>query len=225
MRVVRIQAGIITSPLRSPVGFPRQIRSDKQTERDKIELMSRNRFSPDRGFCNPSELPKGPNGRALCRRCGTEVPPSRRTFCGQPCIEEWKLRTDASFVRQKVAERDSEICALCGLRTRKLRRVLERILHRIRHGTGISRGRKHDVSPSRDILLRRRLERFRMHYPWAFQKSDQMSLSVSSFWQADHIIPVVEGGGECGLDNYRTLCTGCHQRVTKELRIRLRRVR
>ncbi len=30
-------------------------------------------------------------------------------------------------------------------------------------------------------------------------------------WQADHIVPVVEGGGVCGLENYRTLCTACHK--------------
>lgn len=40
-------------------------------------------------------------------------------------------------------------------------------------------------------------------------------------WQADHIVPVVEGGGECGLDNLRTLCVPCHKKVTKELRGRL----
>ncbi len=40
-------------------------------------------------------------------------------------------------------------------------------------------------------------------------------------WQADHIIPVIEGGGECGLENYRTLCIPCHQKVTKELAGRL----
>lgn len=41
-------------------------------------------------------------------------------------------------------------------------------------------------------------------------------------WQADHIIPVVEGGGECGLENFRILCADpCHKKVTKELRTRL----
>jgi hypothetical protein len=38
------------------------------------------------------------------------------------------------------------------------------------------------------------------------------------FWQADHIQAVCEGGGECDLDNYRTLCTPCHMKVTGELR-------
>lgn len=33
-------------------------------------------------------------------------------------------------------------------------------------------------------------------------------------WQADHIIPVIDGGGACGLDNFQTLCTSCHQLKT-----------
>jgi hypothetical protein len=27
-------------------------------------------------------------------------------------------------------------------------------------------------------------------------------------------VPVADGGGECGLDNYRLLCRPCHVRVT-----------
>ena len=33
-------------------------------------------------------------------------------------------------------------------------------------------------------------------------------------WEADHIVPVADGGGECGLDNYRLLCRPCHLRIT-----------
>lgn len=40
---------------------------------------------------------------------------------------------------------------------------------------------------------------------------------AGDFWQADHINPVCEGGGECDLDNYRTLCTICHEKETKKL--------
>jgi 5-methylcytosine-specific restriction protein A len=43
-----------------------------------------------------------------------------------------------------------------------------------------------------------------------------------SLWDADHIRPVAEGGGQCDLDNLRTLCLPCHREVTAELRLRLR---
>ena len=43
-----------------------------------------------------------------------------------------------------------------------------------------------------------------------------------SLWDADHVRPVAEGGGECDLDNLRTLCLCCHREVTADLRRRLR---
>jgi 5-methylcytosine-specific restriction endonuclease McrA len=36
-------------------------------------------------------------------------------------------------------------------------------------------------------------------------------------FEMDHIVPVVEGGGLCGLDGYRTLCSPCHKLETKAL--------
>ena len=37
-----------------------------------------------------------------------------------------------------------------------------------------------------------------------------------NLWDADHIVPVVEGG-ECDLSNMRTLCLRCHRAATAEL--------
>lgn len=47
-------------------------------------------------------------------------------------------------------------------------------------------------------------------------------MTRKSLWDADHIIPVVEGGGECDLENLRTLCLRCHREQTATLRRRLR---
>ncbi len=44
-----------------------------------------------------------------------------------------------------------------------------------------------------------------------------------SLWDADHIVPVAEGGGQCDLDNLRTLCLPCHREQTAALGLRLRR--
>lgn len=46
-----------------------------------------------------------------------------------------------------------------------------------------------------------------------------------SLWDADHILPVVEGGGECDLANIRTLCVRCHRVVTMQLRERIRKAK
>lgn len=44
----------------------------------------------------------------------------------------------------------------------------------------------------------------------------------ASLWDADHIVPVIEGGGECDLENIRTLCLRCHRAATAALRERMR---
>jgi 5-methylcytosine-specific restriction protein A len=52
-------------------------------------------------------------------------------------------------------------------------------------------------------------------------ESRGIPINRTDFWDADHIVAVVEGGGERDLDNYRTLCIPCHRRVTAALRKRL----
>ena len=47
------------------------------------------------------------------------------------------------------------------------------------------------------------------------------SNGTGDLWQADHIVAVVEGGGECSLENLRTLCTACHKAETADLAARL----
>lgn len=39
-------------------------------------------------------------------------------------------------------------------------------------------------------------------------------------WEADHIIPVIEGGGGCDFTGYRTLCLSCHKKETAALAAR-----
>lgn len=46
--------------------------------------------------------------------------------------------------------------------------------------------------------------------------------SRRNLWDADHIVPVAEGGGECDLSNMRTLCLHCHRAATADLRRRLK---
>lgn len=150
--------------------------------------MSKARTMPG-GRADRSTLAKGSNGRYLCRWCQLEVPPGRLTFCSEWCVEEWKLRTDPSHLRERVLERDRGICAVCGLDCIAQLNSIKRLRGSARTralGTWKLRGRK-------------------------------------TLWDADHIIPVAEGGGECDLSNMRTLCLKCHRAHTAELRFRRRR--
>src|SRR5947209_4294869 len=126
------------------------------------------------GFADRAALRKGQNGRSLCRWCGLEVPPRRFTFCSAWCVHEWRLRTDASYLREQVFLRDRGVCAICQADSRTAHLELKR-----------SRG------AHRQELLAR----------WGLKRFNRQTL-----WDADHIVPVAEGGGECDLENIRTLC-------------------
>lgn len=138
------------------------------------------------GSSDRSSLPKGENGRFLCRWCSLEVPPGRQTFCSEWCVEEWRLRSNPGHLRERVFERDRGVCAVCGIDCLTEWRRLKRL-------KGVSR-------------LRAAAE-------WRIG-------SRKSLWDADHIRPVSEGGGECDLSNMRTLCLKCHRAHTAELRQR-----
>jgi len=140
------------------------------------------------GWVDRLSLPKGLNGRNLCRWCNLEVPKGRVTFCSDWCVEEWRLRTDPGYLREKVFERDRGVCAACGLDCEAAWVHLKRL---------------------------RGAARVRTLLEWSLKPRSRKSL-----WDADHIVPVVEGGGECDLANIRTLCLKCHRAATAELRKR-----
>jgi 5-methylcytosine-specific restriction enzyme A len=134
------------------------------------------------------ELPRGAEGRSLCRWCSLEVPRGRRTFCSDYCVHEWRLRTDPSYLRDQTFARDRGVCAVCGVDT---------------------------VAAFNHIRRSRGGARLRQLQHWCLK-----SLNRRSLWDADHKVPVVEGGGACDLANIRTLCLLCHRKATAQLRAR-----
>ena len=150
--------------------------------------MSTQRTMPG-GWADRNALPKGPNGRNLCRWCNLEVPKRRITFCSDWCVEEWRLRTDPGYLRERVLQRDRGICAACAVDCQAAWLHLKRL---------------------------RGAARLKAFTQWGLTSRSRQSL-----WDADHIVPVVEGGGECDLANIRTLCLKCHRAATAVLRARL----
>ena len=113
--------------------------------------------------------------------------PPRRTFCGDACVHEWKIRSSPWYVRREVKKRDKGICKLCGFNVVKAHREWTR-----------------SKPPASDRAARK---------AWRAARPK---------WEADHIVPVADGGGECGLENYRLLCRPCHVQVTLTWRARRR---
>ncbi len=129
-----------------------------------------------------------------CRWCGGPKPARRRSWCSDACHDEFLIRWCGGEVIRQVYRRDKGICAVCGIDAEVILDLRRRVA---------------------------RLDTFSNPHvtreawgPWA--RREQM-------WEADHILPVSEGGGCCGLGNYRTLCVVCHNRESGLLRRRLNR--
>ncbi|EPS69999.1 hypothetical protein M569_04762, partial [Genlisea aurea] len=116
-------------------------------------------------------------------------------FCCLNCFEEYRSRTCNRFLRQALFEIESGVCTNCRLDCRRLVNhlkplpVAKRELYVKKVAPDIAR---------RDKLLQRLVQ----------------DPTDGNAWHADHIVPVYAGGGECKLENMRTLCVACHADVT-----------
>jgi 5-methylcytosine-specific restriction endonuclease McrA len=139
-------------------------------------------------------------GFPLCRQCKKSIRhgkrPKQRTFCGDPqCLHLWKLKSDPNYQAQHVLERDKGVCALCGTDCVALLAELKAL---VRPWT--SPYSSAFIDRCQAIGLPRHLRELRRR-----------------LWEMDHIVPVIEGGGSCGLENLRTLCWACHRKETAAL--------
>lgn len=154
-------------------------------------------------------------GNALCGWCHGPLPPRRSSWCSDGCSSEFWIRLSSAHVGARVNERDQGVCALCGIDTRRLRSLLERIRWRSRPSFGPGG----TIEPSE--LAKFRWWRARAELSRRGIHVSRDALTIPALWEADHILPVVEGGGCCGLSNYRTLCVPCHRAETRRLSARL----
>lgn len=141
--------------------------------------------------------PKGPDGRHLCRWCRKPVDRPRLYWCSDACVEQYSVRANPGHARLRVWERDKGVCALCGTDVGPAQEELDRLWRR----TGL---RDEPSQEAKDRLAA-------LGFPWSRWRAKP------HLWEADHIVPVVEGGGETGLDNLRTLCLRCHRAETAKL--------
>jgi 5-methylcytosine-specific restriction enzyme A len=62
------------------------------------------------------------------------------------------------------------------------------------------------------------LRRDKLKLDYAARKKFEREWGIRRhLWDADHVVPVCKGGGECDLSNMRTLCLKCHRKVTAAL--------
>jgi 5-methylcytosine-specific restriction endonuclease McrA len=144
------------------------------------------------------------------------MPEGRRlTFCSDACVHEHRIRTDPAYAAKLVYERDHGVCRACGRDCVTLPDELRAA--RRREG----KERNGFFAYQADVRL---LDRDRAQYPNWHAMCDELGLSMARrfsldrrLWEVDHIVEVVNGGADCGLDNLQTLCWKCHSAKTARL--------
>lgn len=173
------------------------------------------------------------SSRRPCRWCGAMPDGRRRTFCSDACVHQHKLRTDPAYQARHVLKRDRGVCESCGLDCVALVAELEGERLRIgREITAVQRYRCLTEYPYEHGTCGHEQCRDRMASDW-IRYTDTGRRAWAEYllgrgippsmmrrnrlWEMDHRVPVVEGGGDCGLENLRTLCWACHRRETAAL--------
>jgi 5-methylcytosine-specific restriction protein A len=146
------------------------------------------------GWVKPSDVERSPTGRPLCRWCRLEI---------------------------EAGKRRRTFCSDACVHEWKLRTnpgyLREKVFERDR---GVCAQCGADTTKLRRDL--RKLDyaaRRRFLKDWNLKEGSRKSM-----WDADHIVPVAEGGGQCDLSNMRTLCLRCHREATSALNLRLRKI-
>ncbi|KAK3125590.1 hypothetical protein QOZ80_7BG0607030 [Eleusine coracana subsp. coracana] len=154
------------------------------------------------------------NNEPLCklcqRRCDGKLAKSPEyfedLFCGLACFQEYRFRTSGRALRQALFQIERGKCSQCKLDCSKL----------VKHLKPLPAERKEEyirkVAPN--IAKRKKLLEKLIREP-----------ADGNAWHADHIVPVYKGGGECTLENMRTLCVACHYEVTKAQHKELKELR
>ncbi|XP_058070254.1 uncharacterized protein LOC131219229 isoform X2 [Magnolia sinica] len=120
-------------------------------------------------------------------------------FCDLSCFEEYRIRTSQRSLRAALFQIEHGVCTQCKLDCHKLVECIRPL--------SVARRREHIEKVAPKVASNKNLFDKLVYEP-----------NEGNAWHADHIVPVYKGGGECKLENMRTLCVACHSEVTAEQR-------
>lgn len=144
-------------------------------------------------------------GYYLCRLCKSPCPEGERSWCSERCLKRYLTISSGGYVRHQLLERDRGICALCGVDGVRMDAALAQLREDLLHPLLMS------IHPMIATSLRAEgWTNIKLRGRGCYADA----LEFSSCWEADHIVPVHDGGGQCGIENYRTLCYVCHKQVS-----------
>lgn len=162
------------------------------------------------------------DGRPRCTWCGGSVPPPKQTFCGPECVREWTVRRQGAYVRVLVFERDGGVCSSCELDTSALSNTFRRLYWQSLFDNWSKQragqdGWREAWERERQQIAKAREEALGCVDAFWSKYLPGLDGYSKSLWEADHVLEVCRGGGQCGISNYQTLCLKCHAGKTKAL--------
>ena len=118
--------------------------------------------------------------------------------------------------------RDGGKCAKCNLDCKGVIKGLKAVIkatEEASEGGGAGKGAIGDTITGRAMqeYLASHAPGLQEHVKLSRPRRGRTRLKEGSVWEADHVVAVVDGGGCCGLRNYRTLCRSCHLEETRAL--------
>ncbi|CAN1151938.1 DNA annealing helicase and endonuclease ZRANB3 [Linum perenne] len=116
-------------------------------------------------------------------------------FCNLSCYEEYQIRTSNRSLRQELFQIEHGVCTNCKLDCHHLVKTIKAL--------SLDKRKEYVKKVAPKVAGRIKLLEKLVNYP-----------AEGNAWHADHIVPVYNGGGECRLENMRTLCVACHYDVT-----------
>jgi 5-methylcytosine-specific restriction endonuclease McrA len=165
----------------------------------------------------------------VCAKTKDQWAKGARIFCGKKCRDDYASKYCYwSDVRQKILERDRNICQKCGNSGEKHRVLCDKIK---------SEKLKEWAEKNQDIIKTRRDEmmvrldrRFQNEYneimddiwiagntlTWEEKNALLDGVPQEPNMEVDHIVPIHWGGEMWHESNMQTLCKICHKQKTKE---------
>lgn len=153
--------------------------------------------------------------------CGRKA---RRIWFSDAC-SKWVVSNLYIFsgysLRGHTGDRDNGVCSVCSLDTVKLEHLIassgirpkELKLCFYNEPPSFDDAEKNAVS---NFIWSTRQHGWHLNDFFTSYDERQSFLQTRSLWDADHILPVKDGGGALGLTNMRTLCKACHRRRGKD---------
>ena len=134
------------------------------------------------------ELPRGPNGRKLCRcGCGREATPPRRCYYSDECDAAYSNAVNWNFLTGAILRTRGEVCERCGINVRDFHADYWWLYHNL----------PRPLFDALDACL--------IQEGWS-------TMSGSSWVNIHHIIRRADGGADHP-SNLQVLCVPCHKEI------------